>query len=73
MILNGLSFFRRRLGVDDGFILRPIGPFNFREQGRILVNSGAIDPNGSQFERALAQWAGDYLLDAPGGAFSSFH
>ena len=65
-------FFRRRLGVDGGLALRLDSPFDFAKQGRILVNDSALDPNSQEFERALAQWAGDYLNDASGGAFLLF-
>ena len=65
-------FFRRRVGVDDGQALRLDSPFDYHKQGKLLVNASALDPNGPQFERAPAQWAGDYLQIAPGGAFMLF-
>jgi len=65
-------FLRRRLGIEGGHALRLDSPFDFQTQARLLVNETPIDPNGERFERAFAQWLGDFLEDAPGGTFVLF-
>ncbi len=65
-------FLRRRLGIDGGTAKRLDSPFDFARQARLLVNTTALDPNGPHYERALAQWLGDFLEDASGGTFILF-
>lgn len=65
-------FLRKRLGIEGGEALRLDSPFDFQRQARLLVNESPLDPNGERYERAVAQWLGDFLDDAPGGTFVLF-
>lgn len=65
-------FLRRRLGLEGGLAKRLSSPFDFQSQARLILNSGAIDPNSPRFERAVAAWLADYLASAQGGTFVLF-
>jgi len=65
-------FLRRRLGLEEARCRRLDSPFDFARQTRLLINETPLDPNGERYERALAQWLGDYLEDHDGGAFVLF-
>ena len=66
-------FFRRRLGIDEDAIAKRLdSPFDYRKQSRLLVNESPLDPNAPAFERAFAQWLGDYIDEAKGGIFVLF-
>ncbi len=65
-------FLRRRLGLEESISRKLDSPFDFERQARLLINRSPLDPNGEEFERRLAQWLGDYLEDAKGGAFILF-
>ena len=65
-------FLRRRLGIDDALSKKLDSPFDFEKQARLLVNESELDPNGSDFERALAMWLGDFLDEQSGGTFVLF-
>jgi len=65
-------FLRKRLGIQGGKACRLESPFDFTRQAQLLVNRSALDPNGPHFERATAQWLGDFLDDIDGGTFVLF-
>ncbi len=65
-------FLRRRVGLEGGIAKRLDSPFDYQAQVKLLLNSSAIDPNSPRFERAMAGWLCDYLLQAEGGAFVLF-
>lgn len=65
-------FLRRRLGLDGGTALRLTSPFDYDKQARLLLNTSALDPNSPRYERALAQWFGDFLDQTEGGTFILF-
>jgi ATP-dependent DNA helicase DinG len=65
-------FLRKRLGIEGGLSRRLDTPFDFKRQARLLVNASPLDPNSEPYERALAQWLGEFLEDAEGGTFVLF-
>jgi len=65
-------FLRRRLGLEGGLAKRLDSPFDYESQVKLLLNSSPIDPNSDRFEKAMAGWLCDYLLQADGGAFVLF-
>ncbi|NRA39560.1 MAG: ATP-dependent DNA helicase, partial [Planctomycetes bacterium] len=65
-------FFRKRMGIEEALCKLLDSPFDFKKQARLLVNTSALDPNSPDFERAMAQWLGDYIQDNPGGTFVLF-
>jgi ATP-dependent DNA helicase DinG len=65
-------FLRRRVGLEGGLAKRLDSPFDYQTQARLLLNSSPLDPNSERFEKAMAGWLCDYLLQAEGGAFVLF-
>lgn len=65
-------FLRRRLGLEGGLAKRLDSPFDYQTQAKLLLNSSALDPNSERFEKAMAGWLCDYILQAEGGTFVLF-
>jgi ATP-dependent DNA helicase DinG len=65
-------FLRRRVGLEGGLAKRLDSPFDYQAQAKLLLNSSPLDPNSERFEKAMAGWLCDYLLQADGGAFVLF-
>jgi ATP-dependent DNA helicase DinG len=65
-------FLRRRIGLEGGLAKRLDSPFDYKSQARLLLNRTPVDPNSPEFERAMAQWVGEYLETAHGGTFLLF-
>lgn len=65
-------FLRKRLGLEEALTRRLDSPFDFKKQARLLVNESPLDPNGPEFERALAMWLGEFLEQESGGTFILF-
>lgn len=65
-------FLRRRLGLEGGLAKRLDSPFDYQTQAKLLLNSSPLDPNSERFEKAMAGWLCDYILQAEGGTFVLF-
>lgn len=67
-----LSYFRRRVGA-EAVPVRQIGsPFDYRNQMRVFVVKSMPDPQGADYEEALAGWIEHFLHRSDGRAFVLF-
>lgn len=67
-----LSYFKTRIGAEDGRAVRIGSPFDYQKQMKVYVMQSMPDPRDDGYEKALVHWISRVLKYTEGKAFVLF-